>query len=912
MSAEVRKVFFNGADLAEKNEKIYVIACGVLSADLQRAAEKAEIRADFEFLESGLHENPAGLRRQIQQVIDRISSSGCSRIVIGYGICGLGTAGLLAKSVPLVIPQVHDCIAIFLGSDEAYRKQFKKCPGTYYFTAGWFEKNVEPDGQKFQIGFNPAQKCDASYSTQDAKIINDFFSSWRKNYTRAVFIDTAVSRAEGIEEYARNTAEKFGWKYEKIAGSTKLLEKMLTAEKSDDEVLFVPAGFGTIFDVSAGRLEAAQSIEGYQADGLERIEYFGQDSAETGDVRYGLGIDTGGTYTDVVIYDFLKEQVFAKNKALTTQWDFAVGIQEALAALDRRLLNKVTLVSVSTTLATNSIVEDSGVKVGLLLMPPYGLFEANEIGHNPTAAVSGRLDIDGKVLSDIIPQEVQRIAQQMIEEHKVRAFAVSGFAGTVNPEHELKVKQILRESFGLSVTCGHELSELLNFKTRAITAVLNARTIPLLEKFLGQMEKTLRTEGISAPIVVVKGDGSLVSVELARQRPVETILSGPAASVAAAKILTKLKNAIVVDIGGTTTDTAAIKDGFVKVCEDGTVVGSFKTHVKALDMRSTGLGGDSFIRAEQGKLKIGPQHVVPVCRLSANFAGTQEAISWLSGRSSNYRPDNSPIQLIALSGHRESVELTQQEREIIGAIEKRPRSLDELAAITGCEYIHLPLSRLIEHNMIIVSGLTPTDVLHIKGDFVRWDRYAARMFCELFCRLYSFDEQKFIEQVLNEVIGKLAAEILEKAITEHNVILNLPVIGIGAPAGYFVPRAAKLLKTEAVIPENADVASAIGAVTSRVMICRHIKVKPQQGLWRIEGLAGHDWFIDFKSANNCAVKEIVNLVRYLAKEAGTSCQKVEVKTRDSIIKTGFGTELFVERLITASLSGRCDMAHKRG
>lgn len=906
--------------MTEKSEKIYVIACGVLSLDLQQAAEKLKIKVDFEFLQSGLHENPAELRRQIQQVIDMISKAGgYDRIVIGYGVCGLGTVGLQAQSVPLVIPQVHDCIALFLGSDAAYREQFKKCPGTYYFTAGWFEKNVEPNGQKCQIGLNPAQKYGGLYNAQDAQMIEEFVSGWQKNYSRAVFIDTAVSRAEAIEEYAKNTAEKFGWKYEKITGSTRLLEKLLLGRKSNDEVLVVPAGFGTVFNASLGRLEAAGSIEGYQADGLERVEYFGQDSTDAGVVRYGLGIDTGGTYTDVVIYDFLNERVVAKNKALTTPWDFTVGIHDALSALDKELLNKAALVSVSTTLAANAIVEDSGERVGLLLMPPYGLFDRDEIPHNPTAIISGRLDIDGRVLSDIEPAQVKSVAKQMMEERQVGAFAVSGFASTVNPEHELKVKQILRESFGLNVTCGHELSELLNFKTRAITAVLNARIIPLLEKFLGQMEKTLRTERISAPIVVVKGDGSLVSVELARQRPVETILSGPAASVAGAKTITKIKNAMVVDIGGTTTDTATIRNGFVKVCENGTVVGSFRTHVKALDMRSTGLGGDSFICLEQGKIKIGPQSVVPVSRLGANFAGTKEAISRLNS-------DSLPIQLIAPSGHKEAVKLTQQERKIVDAIEKRPRSLDELVAMTDCEYKHLPLNRLIEHNMIIISGLTPTDILHVKGDFVRWDKYAAQMLCELFCRLYSFDEQRFIEQVLDEVVRKLAVEILKKTLaeqteqkfitdnaeqTEINFILNLPVIGIGAPAGYFVPQAAKLLKTEAIVPEDADVANAIGAVTSRVMICRHVRVKPEEGLWRIEGLAGHDEFIDFKSANDYAVKELVNLVRHLAQKAGTSCQIVEVKTKDSIINTGFSTGLFVERLITASLSGRCDMAHKR-
>jgi len=92
---------------------------------------------------------------------------------------------LLSKNVPLVIPQVHDCIALFLGSDRIYKEQFKKCPGTYYFTAGWVQKNVQPNGQKSQLGLQLTQKHDA----KNSQIIEDFLSSWQKNYSRAVFID---------------------------------------------------------------------------------------------------------------------------------------------------------------------------------------------------------------------------------------------------------------------------------------------------------------------------------------------------------------------------------------------------------------------------------------------------------------------------------------------------------------------------------------------------------------------------------------------------------------------------------------------------------------------------------------------------------------------------------------------------
>jgi len=229
----------------------------MLSLDLKKAAEKTGIEADFESLPSGLHENPAQLRILVQQIINTVSNNGYDRIVIGYGICGQGTAGLKAGKLPLVIPQVHDCISLFLGSDAAYKEQFKKCPGTYYFTAGWFGPNAEPDGQRnFPIGLNPAQKRSISYSKDQSELVKEFCSGWQKIYSRAVFINTAAEQGKKAEEYAKKTAEKFGWKYEQIPGSARLFEKMLTADKSDDEILIVPPGFTIVFDAVAGKLQA--------------------------------------------------------------------------------------------------------------------------------------------------------------------------------------------------------------------------------------------------------------------------------------------------------------------------------------------------------------------------------------------------------------------------------------------------------------------------------------------------------------------------------------------------------------------------------------------------------------------------------------------------------------------------------
>jgi len=155
----------------------------------------------------------------------------------------------------------------------------------------------------------------------------------------------------------------------------------------------------------------------------------------------------------------------------------------------------------------------------------------------------------------------------------------------------------------------------LNFQTRATTAMLNARIIPRLTGLLLDLEKVMADQGICAPIVVVKGDGSLMSAAMAKQRPVETILSGPAASVAGARHLTGIKDALVVDMGGTTTDTAALTADAVNLNEKGSNIGGYRTHVKALEIRTAGLGGDSLIQFEKGKFLIGPKRVAPIAWL---------------------------------------------------------------------------------------------------------------------------------------------------------------------------------------------------------------------------------------------------------------------------------------------------------
>ncbi len=937
-------------------KRIHVIACGVLAIDIRRTAQALGLRVTSEYLPGGLHSHPRQLRETLQEAVDRASAAGlCDRIVVGYGICGRGTLDIHARNIPLAIPRVHDCIALFLGSDAAYREQFARCPGTYYVSAGWFEEKVQPsaapdDGQAPQpCPTHDAASADraelerltAKYGPENAQAILTFMTSWRKNYQRAAFVDTGSGQKRRYADYARAMAEEFGWNYEELPGNLGLIEKLLGAERTSAEVLIVPPHHVTRYDAVAGGLAAAPVWQREpQAQAQAPAEPVAPELPPDPQVKIGLGIDAGGTYTDVVIHDFATDSLLAKAKALTTKWDYTVGIGAALAQLDEALLERVDLVAISTTLATNAIVEGYGQKVGLLLMPPYGLYDPADVEHAPQAALRGRLEINGREIEPVDPEQVAEVACEMVQRQEVRAFAVSGFASTVNPAHELAVKRAVREATGLSVTCGHELSELLNFRTRARTAVLNARIIPRLEKFLREARQCLNARGISAPMVVVKGDGSLMSTEAAAERPVETMLSGPAASVAGARHMTRLARAVVVDIGGTTTDTAALRDGAVRTCASGTRVGGIHTHVRALEMRTTGLGGDSHVALENGQIRIGPRRVAPAAWLgSERPEAVARALDFLEANLADYLGTTRPMQIVALTGHVDSLALSRDEQAVVQLLGERPAALDELARRAGPgHWSLLGLDRLEEHAVIQRCSLTPTDLLHVAGRFQRWDTATAHRLAELVAAVAGLDVRAFAERALDQFVRLLAVEMIKKQLDDHTdgdavddcpacqamlknildggddamavaVTVKSPLVGIGAPAHYFLPKVAEMLGTEAVIPPDADVANAVGAITSEVVVLKHVEVRPTDtGAYVVEGLPGARQFQSFDAAHEYAAAELRRVVQQAGRASGTSATHVDLAVQDRIGRASDGMEIFLGRVLTARLAGRPDLA----
>jgi hypothetical protein len=201
-----------GRSQVQKGERTAVIACATV---IEEMLSHLPPGVKYEVLDFGLHVNPDALRSSLQQTIDRLSET-AEWIILGYGLCSQAVVGLRANGCRLVVPKVDDCIAIFLGSGDAYRAQARSAPGTYYLTKGWIEAGDSPfdeyDGLVAQFGEERAQRL---------------MSRILKNYTRLALINTGQYELERYREYSRRTAARFGLRYEEIPGSDALIKRML-------------------------------------------------------------------------------------------------------------------------------------------------------------------------------------------------------------------------------------------------------------------------------------------------------------------------------------------------------------------------------------------------------------------------------------------------------------------------------------------------------------------------------------------------------------------------------------------------------------------------------------------------------------------------------------------------------------
>lgn len=659
-----------------------------------------------------------------------------------------------------------------------------------------------------------------------------------------------------------------------------------------------------------------------------------------------LGIDTGGTYTDAALVDYASGQVLFAAKALTTRRDLSIGIGEAIDMVFQQpgapSPATVSLTALSTTLATNAIVEGQGSPVCLILIGydpdlirQYG-FE-DEMVTDDLVYVQGGHDIHGdeaQPLDEIALREVIVARQDRVE-----AFAVSGYFGVRNPEHELRARELIEDLSGLPVTCGHSLTTRLNSVRRATTVALNARLVPLIRELIETLRQSLHERDIHAPLMVVKGDGSLVRAEWAMQRPIETILSGPAASAVGGWQLARqtvqsdaaLQGGTLwmIDVGGTTTDIAALRDGRPRLNPEGAQVGRWRTMVEAVDIHTVGLGGDSHVRLDGYRQPlIGPQRVVPLSLLASEYPAVLREL--------HIQVTAPPRVEVAgqflLPRRRPDRQLQDDEKAIMDRLDQGPVSLASL--VRDSRYGALVLRRvesLISERMVLRAGFTPTDALHALGRLALWDSEAARLGAQVLAaqgrRAVNDLCHEVVKGVSNQAATALVSKVLgdeaklpdwqrestatlllDRALNdghEHDLACTLtlrqPIVAIGAPVEAYMPRTAEKLHTRLIIPPHAEVANAVGAVAGGVVQRQRVLITPREdgdGL-RVHLPQGVEDFWDLEEAVAYTEEQMKPWMESLAQQAGADQAEVQMEREDKdiVIHAGWldrvylGTEL---------------------
>lgn len=313
----------------------------------------------------------------------------------------------------------------------------------------------------------------------------------------------------------------------------------------------------------------------------------------------------GGTHIDGVIIKNGKiintvKKPTDKDNLFQSIW---TTLKELLSEHDKSEIQRINL---STTISTNAIVENKTSSVGMIIQSGPGLNHDFLACGDENVFISGYVDHRGKVVEPLDFVEIYK-AINLFQKNNIESYGVVTKFSTRNPSHELKIEEILKKEKSSQITMGHTMSGKLNFPRRVFTSYLNSAIHSTFRDFSHSIKKSLEKEGINAPLFVLKADGGTMNISTAEKKPVETILSGPAASFMGMNgMLSTDKDAVLLDIGGTTTDIFFLADGVPLFEPLGIKIDRYKTLVRAIYSVSIGLGGDSSIGVEKGKINIGP------------------------------------------------------------------------------------------------------------------------------------------------------------------------------------------------------------------------------------------------------------------------------------------------------------------
>ena len=628
-----------------------------------------------------------------------------------------------------------------------------------------------------------------------------------------------------------------------------------------------------------------------------------------------LGIDTGGTYTDAAVIDAGAHRILAAAKSITTKGDLAIGVGLAMAAAVETLKGTVKpadirLVCVSTTLATNAVVEGHGTAAGVILI---GFDEAMVAKTGiaaafpglPIVVVAGGHDHNGEELRALdvaqLGEEVLRISPQ------VSAFAIASSFAVRNNAHETQARDLVVTLTGKPVTISSELSNALDAPRRALTALLNARLISRITHLIEAVRRAMDGLGIAGGLMVVKGDGTLANAESVAMRPIETVLSGPAASLIGAKWLSGLDEFIMADMGGTTTDVGVLREGRPQVAAMGAEVGGWRTMVKAIDVKTVGLGGDSEVQFDGGgKLVVGPQRAVPISLVASRYPEMDlmlEADLAESGGGSLLGKF-----LILPFGEQggAAVGLNEREAAVLRQVGQVPVPLRKVAVSSAAQRA---VNTLRRKGLLQYCCFTPSDAAIVLGLQANWPKPAAVSAARLMLRFRDMKmpddpcTEEFCREVWSRTVSLSARVILETAmgakdrdsaawdavcdgagqvgLTKVSLSPVVPIVAVGGPAKVYYGEVARRLACDVVFAPYCDVANAVGAAAGQVADRVVISVEGDgNGAFRVHGGGGTEVF----GSGKIALSEAVNLAERLALNLATARGAIEPKVTVAIEK----------------------------
>jgi len=420
-----------------------------------------------------------------------------------------------------------------------------------------------------------------------------------------------------------------------------------------------------------------------------------------------IGLDVGGTHTDVVLLGpkgVIHEAKFPTNKdnLFESVWQ---GIQAVINDIEVESIKRAVL---STTLTTNLVVEKKTAPVGMIVSSGPGinpqLFKMGDEYH----VVSGSIDHRGREIQQLNKNEINGIADHL-EKTGIKQVGIVGKFSTRNPIHEKQIAEVLKDRFDVIIQ-GHQLAGVLNFPRRIATTYINAAVYPQNQLFLESINKSFKEHGLDVPIYTLKADAGTMNLKASLVQPGQTILSGPAASVMGAIPYTQENtDTLVLDIGGTTTDMAIVVNRVPLLDPMGIELAGYKTLIRSLKTHSIGLGGDSVVRFNDGTITVGPDRNGPAMAFGGQEPTPTDAMFVLDD------PIEGGDKELAIKGFEK---LAQQMKLSLKAAAQKVLNV-------ACEKILFEANQMVErinskpvytvHEILQGKQVNPTDILALGG-----------------------------------------------------------------------------------------------------------------------------------------------------------------------------------------------------